>query len=158
MKDEETKIERSVEDPRVPLASLEHLLGRVIGAHVIFDPTLSLWQRLLFDITFKPGMGTYRYQDEVTQDCGETFTVNLPRKFKKVTVSFTNGKDGHCPIIVTILNPDETDATKQEKGKTRTSAGNDGSVTGEDGKRVTFKCDGKSDDGTCHFNFDLLAN
>jgi len=94
---------------------------------------------------------------KIMKSCGETFAVDLPRRFKKVTVSFTNGKDGHCPIIVTILDPTETDATKQEKGRTRTTPGNDGSVTGEDGKRVTFKCEGKADDGTCHFNFDLLA-
>jgi hypothetical protein len=128
----------------------------LIAARVIFD-LVAFYQRLLFDLKFTPGKGHYRYQDESTIDCGETLAVDLPRRFKYISASISTNKDRHCPIIVTILDPAETDATKQEKGKTSVTPGNSGSVTGEDAKRVTFKCDGKKRDGTCHLAFDIIA-
>jgi hypothetical protein len=113
---------------------------------------------LLFEIKFTPSKANYHYEEEITEDCGESYTLDLPRKFKHVTVSVSTAGDRTCPLVITILDPAETEPKKKEKGRTSVSSGSSGSVTGEDGRQVAFKCDGPARDGTCKFRFIVNAD
>jgi len=135
-----------------------HDVAEELIARRISEALAPILSGLLFEIKFTPGKANYRYDQEITEDCGESYTVDLPRKFKHVSVSVATAGDRTCPLIITILDPSETDPKKKEKGKTSVSPGNPGSVTGENGKQVTFECDGKARDGTCNFRFILQAD